>query len=141
MPIEDYPNLVQNSARTPEQIQERNRKAGIASGVSRRKRKTFAEGIKQILEMPVDDPATLEALQLLGLDGTFLDAINMAQTAAARKGDTEAARFLRDTVGEKPREGLELGNLDDRPLETIDLSKLSDEQLMRMASKRRGNGE
>lgn len=141
MPIEDYPNLIPNSERSPEQLREQTRKGGIASGVARRKRKTFAEGIKQILDMPVDDPETLEALKLLGLDGTFLDAINLAQTAAARKGDTEAARFLRDTIGEKPREGLELGNLDDRPLETIDLSKLSDEQLMLMAAKRRGNGE
>lgn len=46
----------------------------------------------------------------------------IAVTDKAKTGDVEAARYVRDTIGEKPREGLELGNLDDKPLETVDLS-------------------
>lgn len=134
----EYPNLTSNIGKTPEELSERGRKAGQASGVARRRYKTFREGLKQILQMEVDDPEIKAALQALGLDGTFSDAINMAQIAAAgKKGDTEAARYVRDTVGEKPREGVEIGGLDDRPIQTIDLSRLTDEQLQALAEKRR----
>ena len=59
----------------------------------------------------------------------------------AKTGDVEATRYIRDTIGEKPREGLELGNLDDKPLASVDLSKLSDEQLKAMAAARKASKE
>ena len=71
-----------------------------------------------------------------GIDPTVLNAINLAVSGKAAQGDVEAARYLRDTVGEKPREGLELGNLDDKPLASLDLSKLTDEQLQIIAARR-----
>ena len=37
---------------------------------------------------------------------------------------------------QKPREGLELGNLDDKPLASLDMSKLTDEQLRIIAARR-----
>ena len=134
MPQEGYPNLLSPSDRTPEELREQTRKGGIASGESRRKRKTFRESLLTILSMPVDDPETYEALKKLGLDGTFQSAIDLAQIRLAQKGDTDASRFVRDTVGEKPREGLEIGNLADRPFETVDLTQLSDEQLRELAA-------
>lgn len=136
MPQEGYPNLIGPGDRTPDERRESAVNAGKASGVSRRRRKTFAEGLKELLSMDIDDPKVKEALQTLGLAGTFQDAINLAQIRQSVKGDTESARFVRDTVGEKPREGLEIGNLDDRPLETVDLSKLSDAQLRELAARK-----
>ena len=133
MPIEDYPNLIPNSARTPEQLREQTRKGGIASGESRRKRKTFRESLLTILSMAPDDPEVVEHLKALGLDPTFQTAIDLAQARVAAKGDTDAARFIRDTIGEKPRDELEIGGLADRPIQTIDLSKLSDDELRRLA--------
>ena len=130
-------NLVKYTDFTPEQKAAFHSAGGKAGAESKRKRKTFAEGLKLILAMEVDDPARLAALQALGLDGTFQDSINIASVQRAQTGDIEAARFVRDTVGEKPRDGLELGNLDDRPFESIDLSKLSDEQLKVLAAKRK----
>ena len=134
MPQEGYPNLISAGDKTPDELREQTRKAGIASGVSRRKRKTFRESLLTILSMPVDDPETKEMLKALGLDDTFQTAIDLAQIRKAQKGDTDAARMIRDTVGEKPREGLEIGNLADRPFETLDLTKMSDEQLRELAS-------
>ena len=136
MPQEGYPNLIGRDDQSPEQARANGAKGGVASGASRRRRKTFAEGLKQLLSMDVDDPELREALKKLGLEGTFQDAINVAQIRNSTKGDTESARFVRDTVGEKPREGLEIGNLDDRPLATVDMSKLTDEQLREMAARR-----
>ena len=134
MPIEDYPNLIPNSARSPEELREQTRKGGIASGESRRKRKTFRESLLTILSMAPDDPTMAEHLQALGLDPTFQTAIDLAQAKAAARGDTDAARFIRDTIGEKPREELEIGGLADRPIQTIDMTKLSDDQLRQLAA-------
>lgn len=136
MPIEDYPNLIPNSARTPEQLREQTRKAGRASGEARRRRKTFRESLLTILAMDVDDPAIKEKLEALGLDPSFQTAIDLAQIRQAVKGDTDASRFVRDTVGEKPSEALEIGNLDGRPFESLDLKSLSDEQLQALAAAR-----
>lgn len=141
MPQEGYPNLLSADDRTPEQLREQTRKAGIASGVSRRKRKTFRESLLTILAMPVDDPETKEMLKALGLDDTFQTAIDLAQIRKAQKGDTDAARMIRDTVGEKPREGLEIGNLADRPFETLDLSQMSDAQLRELAAAKRDDSD
>jgi hypothetical protein len=136
MPQEGYPNLIGPGDRSPDEARANGEKGGKASGVSRRRRKTFAEGLKEILAMDVDDPKVLEALKTLGLAGTFQDAINLQQIRQSIKGDTESARFVRDTVGEKPREGLEIGNLDDKPFESLDLTKLSDEQLRELAARK-----
>lgn len=131
MPIEGYPNL-----RTPttEEARAIGQKGGIASGESRRRRKTFRESLLTILSMAPDDPEVVEHLKALGLDPTFQTAIDLAQAKVAAKGDTDAARFIRDTVGEKPTDQMEIGGLADRPIQTIDMSKLSDDQLRALAA-------
>ena len=134
MPQEGYPNLVGPGDRSPAEARAASARGGQKSGESRRKKKTFAEGLRAILDMPARDPETLEALKALGLDGTIRDVLNLAQIKQAEKGDADAFRLVRDTVGEKPREGLEIGNLADRPFETLDLSQMSDAQLRELAA-------
>jgi hypothetical protein len=134
MPQEGYPNLIGAGDRSPEEYRANGVKGGTRSGEVRRWKKTFAEGLRAILDMPEDDDEIREALKRLGLEGTVRDALNIAQIKQARKGDSDAFRLIRDTVGEKPREGLEIGNLADRPFETVDLTQLSDEQLRELAA-------
>jgi len=134
---EDYPNLVVNARLTPEERKESASRAGKASAQARILRKTQAEIIRQILAIPEQDEKKRELLKTFGLEGNFADSINFSVMLKANSGDVEAARYLRDTIGEKPREGLELGNLDNRPLETIDLSKMSDAQLQQLAENRK----
>ena len=141
MPQEGYPNLIGPGDRSPEEARAAGAAGGRKSGESRRRKKTFAEGLRAILDMPAQDPATLEALKALGLDGTVRDVLNLAQIKQAEKGDAEAFRLVRDTVGEKPREGLEIGNLADRPFETLDLAQLSDAQLRELAAAKREKDE
>ena len=111
-------------------------KGGKASGVARRRQRTFRESIKAIMALQTPDEEKRAKLVEAGIDPTVLNAINLAVSGKAAQGDVEAARYLRDTVGEKPREGLELGNLDDKPLASLDLSKLTDEQLQIIAARR-----
>ena len=133
MPQEGYPNLIGPEDRTPDERRDSAVKAGKASGESRRKRKTIAEVAKAILDSPEHDPETLAMLQEIGLDGTKRDTMTLAQILRAIKGDPDSFRLIRDTIGEKPRDELEIGGLADRPIQTIDLSKLSDVELRRLA--------
>lgn len=134
MPQEGYPNLIHPGVdRSSEEARANGAKGGVKSGEVRRKRKTFRESLLTILSMPVDDPELLEKLKALGLEPTFQTAIDLAQIRQAQRGDTDASRFVRDTVGEKPRDELEIGGLADRPIAHIDMSKLTDDQLRELA--------
>ena len=139
MSTEHLPKL--GHGRSPEEGKAIMAAGGRASGVARRKRRTFRESLKAILALDVSDPNVKQELLESGLDPTILNAISLGQAVQAQRGNTEAARFVRDTIGEKPREGLEIGNLDDRPLATLDLSKLSDDELRAIAAARTENGE
>jgi hypothetical protein len=109
---------------------------GKASQAKQRRRKTQAEIIRQIMDLTLTPEEGGAALQALGLDPTWATDANVAVMQKARKGDVESLRYLRDTIGEKPRDGLEIGNLDGQPLSTIDLSTLTDEQLRAMIAVR-----
>lgn len=111
------------------------RKGGVASGESRRKMKTMRAVMQAMLDCQIPEAEKSEALKALGFDGTFRDGITLAMIEKASKGDVEAGRFVRDTIGEKPREGVDL-SIEDKPLSAIDMSKLTDEQLQRLAEQR-----
>lgn len=134
-------NLIDGSMRTREEMQAIGRKGAAAAAVSKRKAKTFRESIKAILLLDTPDVDKRAALEILGIEPTILNAINQAVSGKAADGDVEAARYLRDTVGERPREGLEIGNLDDKPLAAIDMSKLSDKELQTLAAVRAETAE
>lgn len=121
---------------TREEREAMGRKGGIASGETRRKQKNFRDSCKVIMALTTPDKEKQAQLEALGIDPTILNAINLAVSGKAAAGDVEAARYLRDTSGEKPREGLEIGNLDDKPLASLDMSKLTDEQLRIIAARR-----
>lgn len=118
---------------TQEERTECARNAGIASAAARRKYKSFRDCMKDILSLDVPDEAVRAKLEELGLDPSFSNAISMAAIMrAANVGDIEAARFTRDTVGEKPTEALQLG-ITDKPIKSLDLSQLSDAELEALA--------
>lgn len=134
-------NLFGSGKFTPEEERAIRVAGGKRSVEVRRLKRTQADILRQILALEERDPRRRELLISMGLDGNVADSINIAVTDKAKAGDVEAARYIRDTIGEKPREGLELGNLDDKPLASVDLSKLSDEQLKAMAAARKASKE
>ena len=134
-------NLFGSGKFTPEEERAIRVAGGKRAVEVRRLKRTQADILRQILALEERDPKRRELLISMGLDGNVADSINIAVTDKAKAGDVEAARYIRDTIGEKPREGLELGNLDDKPLASVDLSKLSDEQLKVMAAARKASKE
>lgn len=130
--IRDY-----NATLTPEQRRESAQRAAAASAVARQGYKRQRDLIKQVLAAQVDDPTLKEKLKELGFDTTFGSAMVFAQAKKALVGDTEAARYLRDTVGEKPTEAYQLA-VTDKPIRAMDLSALSDEELEALADEADG---
>lgn len=109
------------------------RKAGKASADARRKYKTFREVFGDILTLDTTDDQMRQTLVALGLEPSNSNAIALAQVIkAVRNGDTEAARFVRDSRGEKPTEALQM-SISDKPIKSLDLSTLSDEELEALA--------
>jgi hypothetical protein len=104
---------------TPEERREAGRKGGIASGEAKRRKKAMRERLEVLLELPLKSGkrADLESIKnltaLKGANITVQDAVMLAQIQKALKGDTSAAIFVRDTVGEKPGDKTIIsGNLD-----------------------------
>nr|WP_314785088.1 hypothetical protein [Olsenella uli] len=104
-------NLVPNESRTPSQRRENARKAGKASGRSRREKRDMRETFRAMLDMPLRPGGTTQAQTMDGMDGknmTVGQAIALAQLRKAMAGDIRAAEFVRDTSGQRPSDRVEL---------------------------------
>ena len=126
-------NLIPNSELTPRERKERAKKMGIASGKARREKKAMKETLAALLSMPLQDgsAADIEQIQsianLNGKNITVQEAIMLAQIKKAMKGDTKAAEFVRDSSGNKLKEGVEISGEINHPfagLSTDELKKL-----------------
>lgn len=96
-------NLVPNAARTPSERRENARKAGIASGVSRRRKRALREAADMYLSLPVTDKRSLNRLLRAGVDEDDADnqmLIIAGLVAKAAKGDAKAAKLIFDLIGE-----------------------------------------
>ena len=120
---------------TPEQRTEQCRKAGIAGREARRKYKSQRELLSLILSSPVGDREKAKKLEEAGFPATYGGAMAFAATAKAVEGDIEAARFVRDTVGEKPTESYQM-SVTDKPVKSLDLTQLTDDELEAMVASR-----
>ena len=103
MPIQEV-----NSNRTREQHSADSRRAGIASGEARRKKKAMKEAINMLLSLPLKDEKAKAYLEYLGFEEEDMDnqlglVISMYKEAVA-KGNVQAANWIRDTAGDKPVE-------------------------------------
>lgn len=108
MPIEEV-----NSRRTREQHSRDSRKAGKRSGEVRREKKAFKETLEILLSMSMENGEEVSVEDITsfkGIDGKNIsvqEAILIAQVQRAMKGDTKAAEYLRDTIGQKPTDKIE----------------------------------
>lgn len=126
-------NLIPQSARTKAEQREIATKGGIASGKARREKKAMKETLLTLLSMSLKDEEVnnIEDIQsvasLKGKNITVQEAIMLAQIQKAMKGDTKAAEYVRDTSGNKLKEGLELSGGLNNPfagMSTEELRKL-----------------
>ena len=97
-----------------EEAKKRGRAGGIASGKARREKKAMRETLDILLSMPMKDGAAadVESIQsfasIKGKNISVQEAILIAQVQKAMKGDTKAAEYVRDTIGQKPGENVEM---------------------------------
>lgn len=126
--------------RTEEEAYAINSAGGRAAGEARRRRAAMREVARAMLdtELRANDTLRKELDDRGFQDFTESAAVLLAQLNRARAGDTEAAKFLRDTSGQRPADQVAIGNLDDKPFETLDLSSLSDADLQYLLDKRGG---
>lgn len=84
-------NLIKNKDLTPEQRRENARKAGLASAAAKKKRKTLREELLTLLET-----------------NQYQEKMSLALIKQALEGNTKAFEVIRDSIGEKPNDKLEL---------------------------------
>jgi hypothetical protein len=132
-------NLIPNSERTPSELREITSKGGKASGASRRKKRNMQETAKLVLSQlscTEDDRNTLAAAGFDNIPPDDVDnmlLVNAALVIAAKKGDVNAYRALRDAIRdddrlkiEKERLKLEKKKLAEKNDDSEVLSKLDD---------------
>ena len=126
-------NLIPQSERTKAEQREIAKKGGIASGKARKEKKAMKDTLETLLKMPLEAgrAVDLEGIKSIaaikGKNITVQEAIMLAQIKKAIKGDTKAAEYIRDTSGNKLKEGVELSGGINNPfagLSTDELRKL-----------------
>ena len=103
-----------NKRLTQAERKENASKAGIASGKARKENRPMKETLETLLQMPlkpgkaVDVESIINLASLKGKNITVQEAIMLGQIQKAMKGDTKAAEYIRDTVGQKPVGGMSI---------------------------------
>ena len=109
-------------------------KGGRKSGETRRAHRPMREVLKTLMAMDTSDPDMHDLLVKLGLEPTNDNAVSLAQILqATQKREAESARFIRDTLGEKPTEAYNIGI--SKPIQAMDLGGMSDEELAALADR------
>lgn len=99
---------------TPEQRAENGRKGGLAKREATRRRKEMRETLDILLNMPMKKGKVYTAedikcfADLKGKNITIDQAMMVCLVQKALKGDLNAIGMVRDTVGEKPTEKMEV---------------------------------
>lgn len=91
------------------------RAGGKASGRSRRAKRTLKEQLETLLKLPLTDEETKAALREIGLKDRKPEqsmAIALALFQEARKGNVKAFEMIRDTIGQKPHENVNVNALE-----------------------------
>lgn len=130
-------NLIPQSQRTKAEQRKIAREGGKASGKARREKKAMKDTLGTLLTMSLKEGTITDiekitnVASLKGLNISVQEAIMLAQIQKALKGDTKAAEYIRDTSGNKLKDGLELSGGINNPfagLSTKELKKLVDDE-------------
>ena len=108
-------NLIPNEQRTPSERRENARKAGIASGASRRRKRSMKEAADLYLSLQVSDKRRWNKIARKYVDADDIDnqmAMIIGLTEAATAGDARAGKLIADLIGEgAPKEDAEQDQL------------------------------
>ena len=96
-------NLIPMDRRSQSEARDFGQKGGIASGVSRRRKRSLKEAADLYLSLPVADRRTWNKIARRGVDPDDIDnqmAMIIGLTIAATAGDAKAAKVIVDLLGE-----------------------------------------
>ena len=124
-------DLIPMNERTKEEQKKIATKGGIASGIARRRKRNMKDAIDMLLSNPCDlkskDGKSIKQLaKQLGIkeedvDNQMAMIISMFKVSmSGGKNSVSAATFLRDTVGEKPVEVVEMNASVNKVAQEID---------------------
>ncbi len=129
-----YPQLRTFRDMDPEERRALQVKGGKATAATRHRRRMIKDLMNDVLSNGVEDKEILERLSALGYEPSNQMLVAFQTVMKAATGDIEAARFVRDTIGEKPAEGVNVSITDPSKLTQYDMNRLSDEQLIALAT-------
>lgn len=118
---------------TTEEARERGKKGGKASAKKRQQNKTFKEIISKFLDGQVSDERLKQQMIEFGFADKEVSNKSCAVFALwkeAIKGNTKAFELLRDTIGEKPQEKVNISGEVNNPfsgMTTEELRKILNE--------------
>ena len=92
--------------------QEEQKKGGIASGEARRRKRDIRLALEALLEKEYTDKS--------GKVMTGVEAIALKQMEKAMKGDTRAFEVVRDTVGQKPIERVQVTEISQQDIDEVE---------------------
>lgn len=96
-------NLIPMDQRSKSEARELGQKGGIASGISRRRKRSLKEAADLYLSLPVSDRKMWNKISRRGVDPDDIDnqmAMIIGLTIAATAGDAKAAKVIVDLLGE-----------------------------------------
>ena len=88
--------------RTTEELRVITSAGGKASGEARRRKANFRKTLNQLLTTEIDSPEWTPVLEAMGLESTLETAMLAAQIKEAVNGNTKAAYFVAQYVGQSP---------------------------------------
>jgi len=116
---------------TTEEAKKRGRAGGIASGKAKREKKLMRETLDMMLSMSLKNGKSVDVesiknfAALKGKNISVQEAILIAQIQKAMKGDTKAAEYVRDTIGQKPTDMLAVNaEIKNNPFEGMSTDEL-----------------
>lgn len=108
-------DLIPFTQRTEDEVKAMNAKGGRKSGETRRRKKLLRETIEEMLSRAAVDGKYKQQLMDLGIakkKPNNQDAIVGSMMLRALEGSERAFELLRDTLGEKPAEKVELNTIE-----------------------------
>lgn len=107
-------NLIPANKRSKDEARKIGKKGGIQSGKVRAQRKSFKEALLDALSQLADEKYIHNRAmkQCYNPKLTIGQNLAIAQILNAINGDTKAYEVIRDTIGEKPIEKIEVNEID-----------------------------
>lgn len=109
--VDTTKNLIPFNQLTEEQQREIAKKGAMKSVKVRKEKKLMKEALKELLKLPIKNSDIKAELEELGLEKSEMNnqtALIVSAYKSGLEGNIKAIEFIRDTIGEKPKEEIKV---------------------------------